>query len=52
MIWGLGLQFYRDLRNLATPSTSVDFILTHWENPLPVHVQYVLAFVNDRKAET
>lgn len=25
-------QFYRDLINLATPSTSNDFILTLWES--------------------
>lgn len=33
-------QFYRNLKNLATPSTPDDFILTLWESRLPVHVQH------------
>lgn len=45
-------QFYRDLINLATPSTSNDFILTLWESRLPVHVQHVLDAIDEKKAET
>lgn len=45
-------QFYRDLRNLATPTTSGDFILTLWVNRLPVHVQRFLAAKEEKKAET
>lgn len=45
-------QFYRDPRNLATPTTSSDFILTLWVNRLPVHVQRVLVTKEQGKVET
>lgn len=45
-------QFYRNLRNLATPTTSNDLILTLWLNRLPVHVQRILAAKEEKKAET
>lgn len=49
--WRLS-QFYRDLRNQATPTTSSDFIFTLWMNRLPVHIQRVLATKEEKKAET
>jgi hypothetical protein len=45
-------QFYRDLRNLATPTIPDDFIFTLWLNRLPVHVQRVLTISEERKVET
>jgi hypothetical protein len=45
-------QFYKDLKDLATPSTPDDFILKLWENRLPMHVQHVLAAVQNRNAKT
>lgn len=42
-------QLSRDLRNLATPTTSSDFILTLWVNRLPVHIQRVLATKEEKR---
>lgn len=44
-------QFYRDLKKLASPSTSDDSILTLSRNRLPAHVQYVLEVLEDPKVE-
>lgn len=45
-------KFYRDLKDLATPSTPDDFILTLWDSRLPVSVQHVLDAMDEKKAET
>ena len=45
-------RFYRHLRNFAISSTLDDFILTVWEDRLPVHMQEVLRFVEDKNPET
>ncbi|XP_076478990.1 uncharacterized protein LOC117162592 [Bombus vancouverensis nearcticus] len=45
-------QFYRDLKSLATPAISDELIRTLWEGRLPVHVQHVLAAVQDKRPET
>jgi hypothetical protein len=45
-------QFYKDLKDLATPSIPDDLILNLWENRLPMHVQHVLVAVQNRNAKT
>lgn len=44
-------HFYRDLRNLATSTTSNDFIFALWMNRLPMHVERVLAAKEEMRAE-
>lgn len=41
-----------EIKFLATPVTSDDFILTIWEGRLPVHVQHILDAMQDKSPET
>jgi hypothetical protein len=45
-------QFYQGLKKLATSSTPDHFDLTFWRSRLPVHVQRVVATMENAKAET
>lgn len=40
-------QFYRDLRKLATPMISDEFVLTLWKNRLLANAQLILAASTD-----
>jgi hypothetical protein len=42
-------QFYQDLKKLASPFASEQFILTLWKNRLPDRIQRVLAVIDDTK---
>lgn len=44
-------QFYHDLRKLASPYTSEQFILTLWKNRLPDRIRSILAVVDDYKVD-
>lgn len=40
------------LRSLATPSTLDDFVLAVWKSRLQLHIQHILASVENEKPET
>lgn len=44
-------QFYHDLKKLASPFASEQFILNLWKNRLPDHIQEVLAVFDDTNVE-
>jgi hypothetical protein len=44
-------QFYQDLKKLASPFASEQFILTLWKNRLPDRIRRVLAVMDNAKPE-
>jgi hypothetical protein len=44
-------QFYQHLKELASPFTLDDFILTQWRNRLPCRIRRILAAIDEANPE-